>query len=292
MKTKVALGSVVAAFVMGGLVVGGFAEATASSPVTTFYACLSHGSLSHVQTTSETCHLHGHTYRLVEWNQGGQKGAMGARGLQGATGATGPRGATGVAGATGAMGATGARGATGATGAAGAPYDCSLTPYPGINLAGCQGLTDNFVANPAPGANLVGANVSNIVVAGPSTNAGSDIVCSSPNDGADLRGANLTDAVVTGYANWTCANFTGANFTGVNLTSIDAITVNFTDVNFTDASLVNQALIDTNLDGAIGLTSQSTSGVLWFDTICPDGSNSASNGQTCAGPGGATSPLL
>jgi len=153
-------------------------------------------------------------------------------------------------------------------------------------------LTDNFVDNPAPGANLVGANVSNIVVVGPSSGVGNDIVCSSPNNGADLRGANFTDAVVTGYANWTCANFTGANFTGVNLASIDAITANFTDVNFTDASLVGQALVDTNLDGAIGLTPQNTSGVFWYDTICPDGTTTTGVAQTCSGHGGTTSPLL
>jgi uncharacterized protein YjbI with pentapeptide repeats len=76
----------------------------------------------------------------------------------------------------------------------------------------------------------------------------------------------LTDGYLVGYAaNLSDADLAGANLAGLNLTNAD----------FDTADLLN-----ANLSGAV------LTGAMWYDTICPDGTNSLSySPQTCVGHG-------
>ena len=72
-------------------------------------------------------------------------------------------------------------------------------------------------------------------------------------------GANLANAIL-GFANLSGLDLIGANLTNVNLEF-----VNLTGANLSNANLT---------------------GVTWFDTTCPDGTNSSSYlPQTCIGHG-------
>jgi hypothetical protein len=79
-------------------------------------------------------------------------------------------------------------------------------------------------------------------------------------------GWELTDGYLVGYAaNLSDADLAGANLAGLNLTNAD----------FDTADLLN-----ANLSGAV------LTGAMWYDTICPDGTNSLSySPQTCVGHG-------
>jgi uncharacterized protein YjbI with pentapeptide repeats len=72
----------------------------------------------------------------------------------------------------------------------------------------------------------------------------------------NLTDANLTDGVLVG------ADFTSAALSYANLTD-----ANLTDANLTDADLTGARLVN----------------MTWSDTICPDGTNSDSDGHTCVG---------
>jgi hypothetical protein len=99
-----------------GLAGGGIAYATASTPATTYTACMTNvgHALYNVTTTgTPTCHRRDTT---ITWNQTGPQGLQGLTGAQGPQGAKGDTGATGPAGETGSAGPAGPAGATGATG--------------------------------------------------------------------------------------------------------------------------------------------------------------------------------
>ncbi len=76
--------------------------------------------------------------------------------------------------------------------------------------------------------------------------------------------------------NFQGCNLTGADFTGANLIgflqSPLALEGDFTNANFTNANLVFRNMTTATLTGAI-----------WSNTICPDGTNSNDNGNTCIG---------
>jgi uncharacterized protein YjbI with pentapeptide repeats len=77
--------------------------------------------------------------------------------------------------------------------------------------------------------------------------------------GADLTGADLSFADLTG------ADLSFADLTGADLSFADLI----------GADLSNANLYDADLTGA------ELNNVYWYDTICPDGTNSDNNGNTC-----------
>ena len=82
----------------------------------------------------------------------------------------------------------------------------------------------------------------------------------------DLSGHNMTSALLNG------SNLTGASLSGSNLTN---------------AFLTNANLTNANLTGAT-MTGAGVTGVIWSNTTCPDGTNSATNGtvpQSCVGHG-------
>lgn len=92
-----------AALAIGGLIgglIGGAAVATALSrpAATTYYACLSGGLLSRVQTSSESC---SQGQREIVWSQVGPRGARGIRGVAGRQGIQGVAGTQGIQGVAG-----------------------------------------------------------------------------------------------------------------------------------------------------------------------------------------------
>ena len=120
--------------------------------------------------------------------------------------------------------------------------------------------------------------------------------------GADLSDATLEDVSsgdiigtpsalptdwesVNGYligpeANLTSANLTGANLTGADLSDADLSDADLTGANLSDADLSDANLSDANLTGA-NLTGANLTGAFWFNTGCPDGTNSGDGAGTC-----------
>jgi|GEM_PF-6301217 len=82
----------------------------------------------------------------------------------------------------------------------------------------------------------------------------------------DFSGANL-DQVNGSNSSFTNDNFAGANFTKANFSN-----ANFSGSNFTNANLKQANFSGTNITN-----------VTWSNTICPDGTNSNNDGNTCVG---------
>ena len=89
--------------------------------------------------------------------------------------------------------------------------------------------------------------------------------CSDRGPGVDLRDCDLADQDLTG-ANLSDADLAGADLSGADLSGAD---------------LAGADLSTTDLDGA-DLTGTILTGVTWSATTCPDGTNSDSDGDTCA----------
>ncbi|HEV7702240.1 MAG TPA: pentapeptide repeat-containing protein [Candidatus Paceibacterota bacterium] len=92
------------------------------------------------------------------------------------------------------------------------------------------------------------------------------------------RSGNFADTILTesnfggdfSMAGW---NFTNAQLEYVQFYRMDDVQVNLTGANFTDATL----------QGAMGMGDTILTSVTWSNTICPDGTNSNSHSNTCAG---------
>jgi uncharacterized protein YjbI with pentapeptide repeats len=93
---------------------------------------------------------------------------------------------------------------------------------------------------------------------------------------ADFTSANFSNAVIEGI-NILNANFTGANLTGANLSVPDSGMSIIQNTNFTNANFTNANLAGLDFDDSI------RTGVIWNNTICPDGTNSDDNSNSCEG---------
>jgi hypothetical protein len=87
---------------------------------------------------------------------------------------------------------------------------------------------------------------------------------------ADLSGANLSGANLLG-AYMRDANFSGADLTGADLTNAYVYNTDMTNADLTGAITTNVTLTNPH--------------ILYGNTICPDGTNSDDNGDTCYGHG-------
>ena len=124
-------------------------------------------------------------------------------------------------------------------------------------------LTDaNFTSDNAQGASFGGANLT-----------GANLTSGDFQD-VTFTIANLTDADLKGD-NVQGSNMTKANLTGANLSGGD-----FQNINFTNANLTGATLDDSNLKGS------TMTQVIYSNTICPNGTNSNNDGNTCTGQGG------
>jgi hypothetical protein len=146
-------------------------------------------------------------------------------------------------------------------------------------------------SNLVPGANLeyCPLNQEDVSLAGLDL-AGADFW------GAKLEGENFTGADLAGalfggntqaQADLSSAIFSGANLTGATLDGTYLYTTTFNGANLTDASFAGATLIfvnfsDANLTGSDLNQADLLQSPSWSDTICPDGTNSDSDGNTCA----------
>ncbi len=88
---------------------------------------------------------------------------------------------------------------------------------------------------------------------------------------SDFSNANFTDSLLD--LSFEQTNLTNANFTNADITEG---TSNFFQSNLTNANFTN-----ANLTGVTNLDTSTRTGIIWSNTICPDGTNSDANGYTC-----------
>ena len=94
-----------------------------------------------------------------------------------------------------------------------------------------------------------------------------------------FRNVNLSYAVMVN-AVLTNQDFSNSNFTNANLTNAILTGVNLTTADFTGANLSGAQLTDVDLTDA-EITNADLTNVIWQNTMCPDGTNSDSNGGFC-----------
>jgi len=125
----------------------------------------------------------------------------------------------------------------------------------GVNLTG-----DTLVGTNLTGTKLAGANLSGI-------------------QSGQIQGqpASLPDnwELADGFLIGPGDDLVRAELTGVNLTSAD-----LADANLTQADLTGAILTGADLSGA-DLSETTLTGVTWSNTICPDGTNSNADGNSC-----------
>ncbi len=98
-------------------------------------------------------------------------------------------------------------------------------------------------------------------------------------EGVNLEGDNLPEANLKG-ANLQGANLQKANLQGANLNGVHGSGANFAGANLEGANLSKANLTGANLSGA-NTKGANLNKITWSNTICPDGSNSNSDGGTC-----------
>jgi uncharacterized protein YjbI with pentapeptide repeats len=284
MKMKlrsVALGLVIGALLTAGVTFG-VTEASASGPNVTYYACLKSGKLTHVGTTSPTCAVGA---VKISWNSQGPSGTNGTNGTNGKdflTSSSTPTGACNTGDIDLALDSdelwtclAGVWSDTGSNvkGAPASVLDCAATPYPGIDLAGCVLEQANLSSASMPGADLAGADLAGATLSG-----------------AILTGANMSEVNLNEIkgrppnppipATLSNADLEGANLTGASVSRDVANNANFADANLGDAEFADTDLSGADLEGAT-VTGADFGGVTWASTICPDGTNSDTDGGTC-----------
>ena len=89
---------------------------------------------------------------------------------------------------------------------------------------------------------------------------------------AQFLGVTVFDHAIIPQAIFINANVTDVRFKGVNLRSALFYNANAAGADFTDATL-----LDANFSSA------DLTGVVWDNTICPDGTNRDDKGGTCIG---------
>ena len=136
-------------------------------------------------------------------------------------------------------------------------------------------LTAGYLVGPS--ANLSNAQLANIDLnhaqlmyaqLAYSTLAGSNLA------GSDLRGVDARGADLHG------TNFTSATLMWSNLSWVNLSFANLSGANLSGAMLAGANFHGANLTG-VDLTNADLTGVIWQNTICPDGTNSDFRGQTC-----------
>ena len=149
----------------------------------------------------------------------------------------------------------------------------------GLGVCGSERDRDLHAVPHAPGSNLAktdlsGANLTCANLSG--TNLNKATLTNAVLTDANLSGSNLNSVAASG-ANLANANLRGANLNGASLQGANLSRANLSGANLTGANLSG-----VNLTGAI-TTGAAFNKVIWSNTVCPDGTNSDSHGQTCIG---------
>ena len=174
----------------------------------------------------------------------------------------------------------------------------------GLNLSGATLINANLERALLSNANLSNSNLSNASAGGVDfsnsnmTNVNLYGASVSANfESAILVGANFNNTSA-GEANFSSADFSGAtmqsvylnqsnlsnaNLTNTNLTDVFMSQVNLMNVEWNSSNLTNVDLTHADLTGSLNFDTTTRTGVVYFNTICPDGTNSDDNGGTCEG---------
>jgi hypothetical protein len=168
---------------------------------------------------------------------------------------------------------------------------CGITNWSGLDLDHAWLLT----------ADLAGANLSNTDLEGGVTDGN---FSNTDLNGADLAGVSfggngVTSGGITGIpaqlpsgyilfdgyivgegAHLENVNFAGANFAGLELAGDDFTGADLAGTDFAGADLTGVSFHNADLAGA-DVTGANLILATWFDTTCPDGTNSNNDGQTC-----------
>lgn len=105
-------------------------------------------------------------------------------------------------------------------------------------------------------------------------------------DKANITGADLSNTDFSGStfrnavalsSSWGGGNLSNTDFTNAKFYQEFTSPSSFANANLTNANFTNAHLGGANMSGA------TTTGVTWSNTICPDGTNSNDNGNTCEG---------
>ena len=139
----------------------------------------------------------------------------------------------------------------------------------GDNLVDVSLLYANLSNTDLSYTNLDGANLSN-------ANLNGDTLLQTKLRGADLSGADLSNALLGGE------NLSGVDLGGAHLKNAFLESVNLSGAILVEADLEGADLGSANLKGAY-LSGADLSGALWYNTTCPDGTNSNNDGHTCSG---------
>jgi uncharacterized protein YjbI with pentapeptide repeats len=154
--------------------------------------------------------------------------------------------------------------------------DLQYSNLTGANLSHAQLYGTHFT-----GANFSGATINDAQINPVMGRYGPVNSSSGAGQGANFTGADLSGSSIT--ANLTAASFVNANLGGTPTSPYFSFSEsNLTDANFTGAHLTGAEIVLSNLTGA-NFTGVDLSAVaVWTNDICPNGSNSDDDGDTCA----------
>jgi uncharacterized protein YjbI with pentapeptide repeats len=183
----------------------------------------------------------------------------------------------------------------------GPSIDLSGLDYPSLGSGAPNLSSRNFTGSIFSSANLTGARLSEDIFTGSQfvdtnltgANLGDDQFYGDNLQGAIMTGATMVGvesdgitgtpaqlpanwALVGGYLLGPTARLASADLSGDDLTGVD---LHASDLS--NASLAGANLTNANLDGTY-VTGTDFTGATWFNTTCPDGTNSGNDGGTCA----------
>jgi len=117
----------------------------------------------------------------------------------------------------------------------------------------------------------------------PATRACFDVIADEEADVSycNMQGKDWTGATLLG-ADLRFADFTGARLGGAVLSNANATRAVLRFADLRNAFMPNADLTRANLYGAL-MEGANITGVTWQNTICPDGTSSNANGNTCDG---------
>ena len=158
----IAAATATAIVITGTLAIAAIPDST-SKVITVCYS-KSNGAMRLIdKATKAKCNVK--TETELSWNQQGAKGDAGTNGINGLPGAKGDPGINGINGLAGPKGDTGSVGPQGPAGAGG--DKCLAYPRPGNDLSGCDLHDVSYTFMSLSGANLGGANLTNVAYADP-----------------------------------------------------------------------------------------------------------------------------
>jgi uncharacterized protein YjbI with pentapeptide repeats len=297
--------------VAAGVVVGGVGSAVVLAAIPdangVFHGCIrnNNDNLRIIDSATQTC---GGGQTPITFNQTGP---------QGPAGPVGPAGPQGPAGSSGSVLLDDLAGAD-MSGAVMVGWDLSDQDFTGTNFTGATIATSDMTGATLTGAIFEGATLRGLNLAGfdlqnvlfkdvflPNTSLANanltgatfDVAQSGPTVNSPIvnaTGANLTNGLIKRAI--VRFDFSNANLTNVffeRSPALDEQATEISHVNFTNADFTGVefsvgpgpliTMIESNFTGVdlSGATNIHT--VVWQNTICPDGTNSDNNGDTCTG---------